>query len=328
MRPASVLGAALAFFVLVTLSHLLFPQNVLFQLWFVFPIALAICVVVCTFGIEGAILFVPFFALAFPLMAFRLQPIQAVSIGLITEVFGFASSLTAFWRMGLIDFDIAKKSGYLSVPFALIGGFVSPMIPGFMLLLIASLALLFIAFELARSRYFLLEETPSAESSVLGQDSLLIRLRPSSKRTLVDRCKCTYTYHYTRDRRRNTIISAGGIFEGLIGFGIGVFGVSDLIYRRIPIKIAVGTSHFIIMVTALAALTPHLLELIFLGTRSIPWNIVAMTVPAVLIGGQTSAFVTGRVDQAKLKGALTLLLIILSVVTAIRAIVSSGLTGL
>src|SRR5512146_422361 len=99
------------------------------EMWWVFPIALPICVTVCTLGIEGAILFVPFFTILFPLLAFNLTPIQAISIGLITEVFGFASSLTAFWRAKLIDFNIAVGSALKSAPFALAGGILSFVIP-------------------------------------------------------------------------------------------------------------------------------------------------------------------------------------------------------
>lgn len=321
MRLQTLLITALTFFLLASVGHFVFPENFLFQFWFIFPIAFAICVVVCTFGVEGAILFVPFFALAFPQLAFKLEPIQAVSIGLITEVFGFASSLIAFWRMGLVDFVIAKKSGYLSIPFALLGGFISPMVPGYVLLLIASVALLFMASELKRSRYLVVDEVSPVREVLPRDESLFVRVKPGSRRTLIDRCKCTYTYHYAPDTRRNTVITVGGIFEGLIGFGIGIFGVSDLVYRGIPIRVAVGTSHLVIMLTALAALAPHLLDLVFLGTRSIPWNVVAMTIPAVLIGGQTAAFVTGKVDPMKLKRILILLLVVLSAVTVTRAVV-------
>jgi uncharacterized membrane protein YfcA len=281
---------------------------------------------VCTFGIEGAILFVPFFALAFPLFAYRLVPVQAVSIGLITEVFGFASSLIAFWYAGLIDFQIAKKSGYMSVPFALIGGVLSPLLPGTWLLLLVGAGLAGMAYQLSRSKHYIFEDAPS-ETSLVSMEDAFIRLKrsenPASKgglRTLMDRCKCTYTYHYNPDARRNLVVSTGGIFEGLVGFGIGVFGVSDLVYRRIPMRVAIGTSHFVIMVTALAALAPHVYEVVFTGTRVIPWNLPIMTVPAVLIGGQTAAFVAGRVNPDMLKRTLVGLLMFLAVVTVLRAL--------
>lgn len=326
MRLALLLTLAMIFGGASAIAHYVAPSSYWFEFWYIFPIALAICITVCTFGIEGAILFVPFFALAFPLFAYTLQPVQAVSIGLVTEVFGFASSLIAFWYAGLIDFHIAKKSGYTSVPFALIGGFLSPILPGTWLLLLVGAGLAGMAYQLSRSKHYVFEDAPS-ETPRINKEDAFIRLKPvenpaskGSLRTLVDRCKCTYTYHYNPDVRRNVVVSSGGIFEGLVGFGIGVFGVSDLVYRRIPIRVAVGTSHFVIMVTALAALAPHVYEVVFTGSRIIPWNVPIMTVPAVLIGGQTAAFVAGKVNPDMLKRTLVGLLMFLAVITVLRAL--------
>ena len=53
-----------------------------------------------TVGISGAALFVPFFALVFPALAFSLTPGQGVMLGLITESFGISSSTFAFMRFG------------------------------------------------------------------------------------------------------------------------------------------------------------------------------------------------------------------------------------
>ena len=49
-------------------------------------------------------LFVPFYTMVFPLLGHHLEPVQAVEVGLLTEIFGFLSSTSAFWRAGLIDF--------------------------------------------------------------------------------------------------------------------------------------------------------------------------------------------------------------------------------
>lgn len=325
MRLTLLLTFALIFGIASGIAHYLAPSSYWFEFWYIFPIALAICITTCTLGTEGAILFVPFFALAFPFFAYQLQPVQAVSIGLVTEVFGIASAFVAFWYRGLIDFHIAKRSAYMSVPMALLGGFLSPIVPGKALLFLVGAGLTGMAY-LSRSKHYVFEDSPS-ESSSVGMEDAFIRLKPSenpsskaSLKTLVDRCKCAYTYHYNPDVRRNVVVSAGGIFEGLVGFGIGVFGVSDLVYRRIPIRVAIGTSHFLIMLTALAAVTPHVYEAVFAGTRVIPWNVPIMTVPAVLIGGQTAAFVAGRVNPDMLKRTLLGLLMFLAVVTVLRAL--------
>lgn len=289
-------------------------------MWWVFPIALPICVTVCTLGIEGAILFVPFFTIVFPLLAFNLTPLQAISIGLITEVFGFASSLTAFWRAGLIDFDIAIGSALKSVPFALVGGILSFFVPQAVLLIVIALTLFFMALLLYRapSETELLGRAEDEEWATAGRMTETGSGEASSFRSLTDASGWTYRYRYCDDWRRAATISFGGLFEGLVGFGIGIFGVSDLVLRRVPIRVAIGTSHFIIMVTALAAVTPHLFQ-VFREANAIPWNVVAMTVPAVLAGGQLAAIVAGRLDPDKVRRFLVGFLVVLVAILLYRA---------
>lgn len=289
-------------------------------LWWVFPVALPICITVCTVGIEGAILFVPFFAIVFPILAFHLDPVQAVSIGLMTEIFGFASSLIAFWRARLIDFDIAVKSALKSVPFALAGGFLSFVVPQSVLLFVIALVLLLTAYGLYRApgEAKLLRRAEAEDPALLPVAGGSGRGDPDS-RVLVDRLGRVYRYRYRNDRRRAAVVSLGGLFEGLVGFGIGVLGVSDLVLRGIPIRVAIGSSHFIIMVTALAAVSPHIIE-VARGFAVVPWNVLAMTVPAVLIGGQFAAFVAGIVPPDRIRRFLILLLVLLSCVTALRGL--------
>jgi uncharacterized membrane protein YfcA len=109
-----------------------------FAFWWVFPIALAICIAVCTVGISGAVLFVPFFGLAFPALGIPLAPVQAVQVGLFTEIFGFASSTSAFWRSGLIDFRLAGFALAFAVPLAVAGGLLANVLPGNLILLLVT----------------------------------------------------------------------------------------------------------------------------------------------------------------------------------------------
>jgi hypothetical protein len=63
------------------------------EYWWLLPIALSICTLVCLVGVEGSLLFAPFFAVIFPWLAgVDLSPLQAIQIGIFTEIFGFSSS--------------------------------------------------------------------------------------------------------------------------------------------------------------------------------------------------------------------------------------------
>jgi uncharacterized protein len=96
------------------------------------------------------VIFVPFFTIAFPLLGHRLEPVQAVEVGLLTEIFGFMSSTSAFWRAGLIDFKISGFALMFAVPTAVLGGYTAHQLPGHWLLVIVGVALILFAFLLIR----------------------------------------------------------------------------------------------------------------------------------------------------------------------------------
>jgi hypothetical protein len=64
-------------------------MNYWLQFWWMSPIALSICVTANTLGVSGAALFWPFYTLVFPLLGHHLEPVQAVEVGIMTEIFGF-----------------------------------------------------------------------------------------------------------------------------------------------------------------------------------------------------------------------------------------------
>jgi uncharacterized protein len=96
------------------------------------------------------VIFVPFFTIVFPLLGHRLEPVQAVEVGLLTEIFGFVSSTSAFWRARLIDFKISGFALIFAVPTAVLGGYSAHLLPGHWLLVIVGVALILFAFLLIR----------------------------------------------------------------------------------------------------------------------------------------------------------------------------------
>ncbi len=63
-------------------------------------------------------------------MGHHLEPVQAVEVSLVTEIFGFMSSVSAFWRAGFIDFQISLFAVMLAAPLAIAGGLVSHLLAG------------------------------------------------------------------------------------------------------------------------------------------------------------------------------------------------------
>src|SRR5579862_4254272 len=93
-------------------------------------------------GVSGTVIFVPFYTIVFPLLGYHLEPVQAVEVGLLTEIFGFISSTSAFWRAGLIDFQIAGFAVMFAAPMAVLGGYASHIIPAQWMLVVIGLGLM------------------------------------------------------------------------------------------------------------------------------------------------------------------------------------------
>jgi uncharacterized membrane protein YfcA len=121
-------------------------------------------------------------------------------------------------------------------------------------------------------------------------------------------------------------MTVGGAFEGLVGFAVGEIAVTEQVMRRMPLRVAIGTNHLIIAGSATAAALTHLTAVLG-GGGGFPWNIVAMTVPAVLIGGQLAGWLAGRVPQDALRRFLAAFLIVLALVTIARAAVDAGISA-
>ena len=75
------------------------------QYWYMLPIAVLIATIATASGVGGATLFAPLF-----ILALGIPPELAVGAVLVTEVFGFASGLYAYYRRRLIDYRLAGIS--------------------------------------------------------------------------------------------------------------------------------------------------------------------------------------------------------------------------
>jgi uncharacterized protein len=249
--------------------------------WWVVPIALAICVIVCLVGVEGSIMFAPFYAVVFPwLSGVSLTPLQAIQIGIFTEIFGFTSSIIGFARAGLIDVGLGLRTAGAGVPMAVVGVVFAYVIPQPVLLIIVALALPLLAWYLRRP----VQTRPGQPGESVKQACPRIphccysssvyyhtagealEEHQQAERTKVDSAPGRNAWHEHQDRKgrrysyrrprplEQILLGAvGGASTGVTGFGVGVLGVSYLVLRRIPMRMAVGTSHFVILVVTGAA---------------------------------------------------------------------------
>ena len=94
-----------------------------FEYWFMLPVAVLFATTAMASGVEGATFFTPMFILALGLPAEI-----AIGTGLLTEVFGFASGLTAYARRGLIDYRLGLSLLVVTIPMALLGTWVAGLV--------------------------------------------------------------------------------------------------------------------------------------------------------------------------------------------------------
>lgn len=259
-------------------------------------------------------IFVPIYTMVFPLLGHHLTPVQAVEVSLVTEIFGFMSSVSAFWRAGFIDFQISLFAVALAAPLAIGGGLVSHLLPGNILLAVIGLAL--VGFG-----YLLVGE--SAEHNLVEADGVAQPAGPEMKAHR-DRQGRVYRYRLLNDRWRASAAAFGGILQGLVGFSAGELSTVEQVLRGMPVRIAAGNSHMIIFGAAIAAALTHLSVSAAQGTQ-VPWNIIAACAPAVLIGGQFAGLLAGRIPQNILRMVLAGFLTFIGLISAYRASLGSGL---
>lgn len=280
------------------------------EFWWMLFIAFGFAVVVNTIGISGAALFVPFFAILFPSIALDLAPGQVVMLGLITESFGISSSTLAFLRYGLVDLRIALVALEFGMPVVLAFSVVFFLIPGHVIYFVISVALLLSVYSLNHERRAKAFE--SERTSKVFLKTTHDHKKPPEIVRKTDRNGKTYEYCRCGYRTRAYGYSLGGVFQGLSGFGMGEMGIVASIKSGVPAKVGVGTNHIVVALTAILASAAHIIGSSSTGSSSPPWNIVIMTVPAVIIGGQIAPYVSARLNTKLMERILSVLFVILA----------------
>jgi len=250
------------------------------QYWFMLPIAAIIATTAMASGIGGATFFVPVF-----ILALRLPPEVAIGTGLITEVFGFASGLYAYARKRLIDYKLGLTLLVATVPLALLGTWAAGWIPSTVLKVILGMGLFAVAASFLRS---------PEHKDILRMDSAVKEEYGGNKatRVLITSSGENIRYHVCNRSEGMLIAGIGGLFVGLISTGLGELNGYFLLRRcRVPSKVSVATSVFVVAVTALSASIGHFVRFSQSGWEvlSTVLSIVIFTVPGVIIGAQLGA---------------------------------------
>ena len=288
--------------------------------WFMFPVSVGVATLAMLSGIGGAALFTPIFVLIFPLLGpeYPLQStVAAIGSALLTQTFGFSSGFVGYYRKQLIDFAIVFRFLRISVPVAIAGAFLAHRVAGGFLILgypvlVRILALIHLLVPRNDGR-----ATMGPQSTKLGE-----------WRSKVDSSGREYAYVLPKLGTAGVLYTAIGSFlTGMVSVGIGEVIVPQLTKRRVPVAIAVAASVAIVIATVACASFTMIGQLINQGGLSaVPWNLVAYTIPGVIIGGQIGPHLQGQVSPRATELAISALFIVLSSAMGLVAFQKLGMT--
>ena len=277
-----------------------------FEYWYMLPVAILVATTAMASGVGGATFLAPIF-----LLALRLPPEIAIGTGLITEVFGFASGVYAYAHKRLIDYRLGVTLLVVTIPAALVGTWVGGRVEPDILKVILGVGLFVVALSFLRA---------PEHKDVVRMDGAIEEEYGGEK---AETCLVTadgeqICYTVCNRTEGRFIAGVGGLFVGLISTGLGELNEYFLLQRcRVPSKVSVATSVFVVALTALSAAGGHLFKFIQTGPEvlSVVFSLVIFTVPGVIIGAQLGSSVASRISQHALERGLGVLFLIVAVLT-------------
>jgi len=247
-----------------------FPVEQFLAHWWVFPASILFSTVALASGVSGALFFSPFF-----MFVVGLAPAQAIGAGLLTEVFGMGNGLRSYVSQGVVDYATAKWLLLGAVPAVVGGALAAHFVPA------GILKLLFGAGLFVLAAIIVLTDSPGECEPGEGEGDYLRERNEGNGETVVEATDGeTFVYDTCWRPPGVALSTVGGFVTGLISAGLPELVTTQLIVRcRVPPRVAVATSVFVLAVAAVAGAVVHAL------TATPVWYVVAWSVPGVLIGG-------------------------------------------
>lgn len=276
------------------------------EYWYMLPVSILVATTAMASGVEGATFFAPIF-----ILVLGLPPEVAIGVGLITEVFGFASGLFAYARKRLIDYQIGAHLLLVTVPVALLGTWLATGIPADILKTILGVGLFAVALSFLRA--------PDHGDMAVLDNAIETDYGPGKGQTkLVTAAGEEIRYTVCNKNEGRLISGIGALFMGMISTGLGEMNGFFLLQRcRVPSKVAIATSVLIVAVTALVASVGHFYAFLQQGPEVLNtvYSLIIFTIPGVIIGGQLGSVVSSRISQNALMRGLGVLFVMVAGLT-------------
>lgn len=243
-------------------------------------------------GVGGGFFIVPVL-----LLLLKATPQQAIGSSLTVVFFIALSATLSYAAAHRVDYRLGWRFALATVPGALIGTHLSSYFTA------ATFGLAFGAL-LAALAVLILAHPPTDTLPEAGASAIR---EHSSSRVIVDSAGNVFAYSF--DERWGILLSLGvGFFSSIMGIGGGIIHVPALVYlMHFPPHVAVATSTFILLFSAMAGAGAHLL----MG-HQLAGPIVPLTL-GVIAGTQIEAHLAGRLRGVWLVRSLAVALGIVGV---------------
>jgi uncharacterized membrane protein YfcA len=211
----------------------------------------------------------------------------------------------------------------VTVPAALLGSILANLVPPEILKAVLGAGLFAVAMSFLRAPakhdVVVLDSSIAAEQ-VVGRGPV-----HGGKQTCITSAEGEEICYEVCNRTEGRLIGGvGGLFVGLISTGLGELNGYFLMQRcRVPSRVSVATSVFVVAITALSAATGHLFQFVKSGPEvlRLVLSIVVFTVPGVIIGAQIGSAVASKLSQTLLERSLGVLFIGVAAVTLFEVVV-------
>lgn len=196
------------------------------EYWYMFPVALAVSTLAMSSGIGGATFFSPIF-----ILALGLRPEVAIGTALLTETFGFASGLLAYFRARVIDFKLGGIMLIATIPLALVGTYLGGVIDPNILKIVLAVALLAVGISFLHA--------PGDDEKEAVNKEAALRLEDTNPDACITARDGERICHVVQRRFEGLAIGAiGGLFLGLTSTGLGELNDYFLLRRcRVPSRV-------------------------------------------------------------------------------------------
>ena len=296
-------------------------------------LAFLIATTVNTFAMEAAVLFVPAFLYVFPRVVEGFPSVgvnAAIGLALFVELFGYSSSVTAYWFREQIDFHTAKKVLAITVPVAVVARVGSYLAPSSLLMLLFGgllLALTLVMYESHEHGPSVLGRLLEMPVAGLSGSDVPDSYRPQT-RLLADggTAEGGTRDGLDFDAVDRAVVAVGGALAGLVGIAVGELTQTLLTVRkRFPVQLSTGTSAFVLHLTIVSALVTNVALLRYVPSIAgegftVPFRVGSLVAVGCLFGGQMGAYLNSRLSEDAVLKMLMVAYFLVGVLVTVRTL--------